>query len=89
MQFLYLKKRKITLLYSLVKFKENCIKQILRKYLYKFYMNTRIIFYKKNFPAKVEPKYSIKQKLIKIIYKKEKDILLILKNILINFIVML
>ena len=74
------KKRKITLLYSLVKFKENCIKQILRKYLYKFYMNTRIIFYKKNFPTKVEPKYSIKLKLIKIIYRKEKDILLTLKK---------
>ena len=43
-------------------------------------MNTRIIFYKKNFPTKVEPKYSIKLKLIKIIYRKEKDILLTLKK---------
>ena len=76
------KKRKITLLHNLVKFKENCIKQILKKYFYKFYMNTRILFYKTNFPKKEEQNYSIKEKLIKIIYRKEKDILLIIKKYL-------
>ena len=79
------KKRKITLLYNLVKFKENCIKQILKKYFYKFYMNTKIMFYKRNFPTKKEQNYSIKEKLIKIIYKKEKDILLTLKKYLDKF----
>ena len=80
------KRRKITILYSLVKLKENCIKQILRKYLYKFYMNTRILFYKKNFHTKVEQKNSIiKRILIKIIYKKEKDKLLTLKKYLDKF----
>ena len=74
------KKRKIALLYNLVKFKEYCIKQILKKYFYKFYMNTRIMFYKKNFPKKEEQNYSIKEKLIKIIYRKEKDILLTIKK---------
>jgi len=74
------KKRKITLLYNLVKNKEKCIKEILRKYFYKFYMNTKIIFYKKNFSKKIEPKNSIKEKLTKIFYKKEKNILLILKK---------
>jgi hypothetical protein len=79
------KKRKITLLYNLVKFKENCIKQILKKYFYKFYMNTRILFYKTNFPKKEEQNYSIKEKLIKIIYRKEKDILLTIKKYLDKF----
>lgn len=74
------KRRKIGLLYNLVKFKENCIKQILRKYLYKFYTNSKIIFYKKNFPQKVEENYSIKEKLIKLIYRKENDIHLILRK---------
>lgn len=80
------KKRKITLLYNLVKNKENCVKQILRKFLYKFYMNTRNIFYKKNISTKLEQKYSIiKEKLVKIIYRKEKDILLTLKKYLDKF----
>ena len=80
------KKRKITLLYNLVKNKENCIKQILRKFLYKFYMNTRNIFYKKNISTKMEQKYSIiKEKLVKIIYRKKKDILLTLKKYLDKF----
>ena len=74
------KKRKFTLLYHLVKYKENCIKEILRKYFYKFYMNTKIIFYKKNIPKKIIKEYSFKEKLRKIIYRKEKNILLILKK---------
>jgi hypothetical protein len=43
------------------------------------------MFYKKNFPKKEEQNYSIKEKLIKIIYRKEKDILLTIKKYLDKF----
>ena len=48
-------------------------------------MNTRIMFYKRNFPTKEEQNYFIKEKLIKIIYRKEKDILLTIKKYLDKF----
>ena len=68
-------KRKYYLLYNIIKIKEKHKYKILQKYFFKFYTNSKLLFYKN-----IQKNSLLKEKLIKIFYKFEKNIFMIKKK---------
>jgi hypothetical protein len=68
-------KRKNCLLYNIIKIKEKHKYKIMQKYFFKFYTNSKLLFYKN-----IQKNCILKEKLIKIFYKYEKKISVIKKK---------